>query len=165
MPADAGLRAAAASAILDELAGWARRRADVLALALVGSWARGAARPDSDIDLVILTERPRYFRENTDWLAEIGWNSLGLRVAGWDDADYGDLWSRHVRLDSRGSPGLPPPVPTVEFGFALPAWASVEPVDAGTFQVIHDGCRILFDPRGLLARLAQAVQAGAPGRP
>ena len=165
MPRDDAIRAAKAEAFLAEAARWAGRRGDVAALALVGSWARRAARLDSDIDLVLLTERPQFFRENQDWLDEIDWDSLGLFVAGWHDAEYGDIWSRHVRLGNRRSRDLlapaPPAIPVIEFGFGRPDWASVEPLESGAARVVREGCRILFDPQGLLARLVWALQASA----
>jgi Nucleotidyltransferase domain len=34
---------------------WGNAQASLRALAIVGSWARGAARPDSDLDLLALT--------------------------------------------------------------------------------------------------------------
>ena len=133
-------------AILAEIVRWAAERGDVQALALVGSWARGAAGPDSDIDLVILTPDPLRFRHDHGWLAEINWRSLGASPAYWREADYGPLWSRHVYLADSTE---------IEFGFAPPLWASIAPVDPGTQQVIRAGCRILFDPQGLLDQLVR----------
>ena len=41
-------------------------------VALVGSQARGTARVDSDIDLVLLTTDPDSFRADTTWVAQNG---------------------------------------------------------------------------------------------
>jgi predicted nucleotidyltransferase len=47
------------AAVTTLIARCARARDDVVAAAVVGSWARGAARMDSDIDIVVLTnEKP-----------------------------------------------------------------------------------------------------------
>jgi predicted nucleotidyltransferase len=43
--------------LLDRVTRWAAARSDLIGLALVGSHARGEARPDSDIDLVLLARR------------------------------------------------------------------------------------------------------------
>ncbi|MGH2704321.1 MAG: nucleotidyltransferase domain-containing protein [Actinomycetota bacterium] len=43
-------------------------RPDVCGVAIVGSWARGEARADSDLDLVILTEDPSRYTHADDWL-------------------------------------------------------------------------------------------------
>ena len=77
-----------------------RGRRDILALALVGSWARGEARTNSDIDLMFLTEQPLLFRKNAAWLKEIDWDDR--QIERWEDKDYGAVWSRHVYLHSKG---------------------------------------------------------------
>jgi hypothetical protein len=134
--------------ILAEITAWAAKRGDLGAVALVGSWARGAARDDSDIDLVLLTLDPLWFRQNDDWLSQLNWHSIGSPIAEWQDADYGIVWSRHLRLVD----GI-----KIELGFGPLAWASVDPIDAGTSRVISDGCRILYDPQNLLQNLLARV--------
>ena len=77
---------------------WAERRSDIVGVALVGSWARGAASLDSDIDLILLTPNPDAFRVSTAC-----------------------------------------------------------PCDAGTQSVVSRGCRVLFDPAGLLQNVAREI--------
>ena len=123
--------------ILASVSAWARSRPDVLALALVGSWACGRARQDSDVDLVLLVSEPQMFRRDERWMAEIRWPDR--RVVGWRDADYGVAWSRHVRLE---------PAWEIEFTFCDPSWAATDPVDPGTATVVSRGCRPLLDRAG-----------------
>lgn len=40
---------------LEDLAGWVGSQNDLLAAALVGSYARGAATPDSDVDIILIS--------------------------------------------------------------------------------------------------------------
>jgi predicted nucleotidyltransferase len=40
------------------LARWALRQGDIVAAAVVGSWARRSARMDSDLDVVVITTHP-----------------------------------------------------------------------------------------------------------
>lgn len=127
--------------LLEVVTAWAESRSDILGLALVGSWARDTASPDSDIDLVLLTPNPGVFRISTTWLTEIQWPKLGLSVQSCRDAKYGVVWSRHVKL----SDGM-----VIEFSFGFPSWAATCPCDAGTRSVVSRGCRVLFDPAGLL---------------
>ncbi len=141
-------------AILRLAASWAATQPDIEGLALVGSWARGAARPDSDIDLVILTQNPERYRLDRSWLLDLDWALVGLPVIGWRDADYGALWSRHITLADAVE---------VEFGFTTPAWAATSPIDAGTRQVATDGLRVLYDPHNLFAALMTAL-ANRPRR-
>lgn len=133
--------------ILDAIAAWAASRPDILALALIGSWARGTATPVSDIDLVILATEPKVFRDK-EWPNRIAW--APARVTGWHDAEYGAVWSRHVQF--RGEP-------EIEFSFAERSWAATGPIDPSTSKIVRGGLRILVDKEKLLERLQAAAQA------
>lgn len=127
---------------LDALARWAAGQADIVALALVGSHARGAATPQSDVDVVIVTsDPPRYF-DDPAWAGQFG--EMRSAVA----EDWGRI--RSLRVFYAGAPAA-----EVEYGFGAPDWAGV-PVDAGTRRVVGDGMRILYDPAGLLRALQEA---------
>lgn len=41
----------------------------------------------------------------------------------------------------------------MEFSFGRPDWASANPPDAGTLEVVRAGVRIVADPPGLLASI------------
>jgi predicted nucleotidyltransferase len=57
---------------LARVCAWSLQRPDVVAVALVGSWACGHPEMDSDVDLVVLTtDKPAYLREES-WVAELG---------------------------------------------------------------------------------------------
>ena len=114
---------------------WAGDRPDVAAVFLVGSQARGQARPDSDVDLVILTSEPgRYFEDRT-WLEAFG------AVERWQTEDWGRVQA--LRVWYRGGP-------EVEFGLTSADWAD-EPLDEGTRRVLQAGFVVVFDrfPRGV----------------
>lgn len=125
-------------ALLELLARWARRRPDIRALALVGSRARGAPRPGSDVDLVLLTDEPALYTDAEGWVRELG----GAGVVKTDS--WGVLTERRFVLPS----GL-----EVEVDVGPPSWAAVAPLDEGTRRVAAGGLRALHDPDGLLARL------------
>jgi hypothetical protein len=136
--------------ILEAIIGWAKEHQDIRGVALVGSHARGTARRDSDIDLVVLAVNPEAFRADGSWIEAIDRSGAGVEVANWADEDYAAVWSRRVWLSSGAE---------VEISFASVAWASIAPLDAGTCRIIADGCRILHDPAGSLGRLYEAVQS------
>jgi len=115
---------------LTALTDWARNRTDLYRLILVGSYARGTARPDSDIDLVLLVENPDAFRADDLWLREIA-QAIGREVTHTKDADYGLLWSRHTFFDD----GL-----EVEFGFSSLEWLD----DSQSQAVMRDGHIVLI---------------------
>jgi hypothetical protein len=133
-----------ADPIIKAILGWViRSQPGIRAVALVGSHARGTPRPDSDIDIVLLAKDAEGLRADATWVDQIDWPSIGAHPRIWADEDYGAAWSRRIWLDRRG----------VELTFAALSWADVNPVNAGTRQVIAGGCRILHDLDGLLARL------------
>ena len=59
-------------------------------IALVGSYARGEARDDSDIELVILTDQPRQYLDDVLWIERFG------SVEKHQTEDYGKLISLRV---------------------------------------------------------------------
>jgi uncharacterized protein len=128
--------------LLERAVAWARERPDVRGLALVGSWARGSARSDSDVDLVVLTSHRDCYLATDEWTTALGADRV-LRTQAW-----GPLTERRLLLEG----GL-----EVEVGIADPAWAATDPVDPGTRRVVTDGLRVLHDPDGRLAALAAAA--------
>ena len=98
---------------------------------------------DSDVDLAILTTEPRRYLEDETWVYDLGC----LRVV--KTQEWGPMTERRFVLSS----GL-----EVEAGIAPPSWASTEPVDPGTREVVRDGFIVLHDPEGLLARLVAACR-------
>ena len=128
--------------VLERAVAWARQQPDIRGLALVGSWARGTARADSDVDLVVLTSRPGRYLADDHWTAALG-DAEVVHTQGW-----GVLTERRLLLDGDLE---------VEVGITEPAWATTDPVDPGTRRVVTDGLRILHDPDGRLAALADAA--------
>jgi len=60
------------SDFLKSLVEWAKNEPDLLALALVGSHARGEASPQSDVDLILLLRNPKEYRKDRNWISEFG---------------------------------------------------------------------------------------------
>ena len=121
----------------------ATRAPGAVALALVGSWAAGRGRPDSDVDLVLLTDDPASLLRDDSWHRAFGEGAALVRTA-----DFGALLEQRLRLPS----GL-----EVELCIGGASWAGTEPVDDGTRRVVDDGLQVLWDPEGRLARLLEAV--------
>lgn len=127
--------------LFDAVTEWARDREDVVGLALIGSYARDAARPDSDVDLSILSESAGLLIDNQDWTTRFG---TPCRVT---TEQYGPTVSVRVFYEHGWE---------VEFGVASPHWARI-PLDPGTKRVISDGIRILYDPNGLFGAARDAA--------
>ncbi len=103
--------------ILAAVVAWAAARPDIEAVALVGSWARGTARPDSDVDRVLVVADPAIYETDDAWLADFG------AVRRIEREDWGLVQSRRAFFDSG---------PEVEFGLTTRRWIAIDPVDAGT---------------------------------
>jgi predicted nucleotidyltransferase len=120
---------------LDQVVHWAEVREDIQAVALVGSYARGAAKPSSDIDLVLLVHQPAIYLAITDWIHQFG---TPERQA---VEDYGKLTSLRVWYVEGYE---------VEYGLTTPDWAT-PPLDAGSERVIVDGMQVLYERYPLLS--------------
>jgi len=120
---------------IEDFMRWSRRRKDIRAVALVGSYARETATEASDVDLVIISEKPETYTTNTEWIRVFG------KVIAQQVEDYGKLTSLRVWYES----GL-----EVEYGFTTREWAKT-PLDKGTKRVIDDGLRVLFEKEALLS--------------
>ncbi|MGJ5752069.1 nucleotidyltransferase domain-containing protein [Streptomyces puniciscabiei] len=100
-------RVAEINEVIDRITRWARGRDDIVGLLLAGSCARNAARPDSDIDIVLLTtDGSRYLLEDA-WTVEPGLGEV-IRTQSW-----GPITERRCSTAS----GL-----EVELGIGSPAW-------------------------------------------
>lgn len=121
---------------------WTSQREDVAGLLLVGSHARGKARPDSDIDILLLVDEPETYVSNQEWVQRFG--SVTQVTA----EDWGAVTSLRVQYVEGGE---------VEFGLARHDWVE-RPFDRGTARVLRDGFRVLYDPRGLLKDLRNELE-------
>jgi len=119
---------------IEDFMRWSKKRQDIRAVALVGSYARETATETSDIDLVIMAADPQKYLTNTEWTRVFG-TAITKNVE-----EYGKLTSLRVWYES----GL-----EIEYGFTTYDWANV-PLDKGTKRVIDDGMRVLFEKEALL---------------
>lgn len=120
---------------IEDFMRWSRRRKDIRALALVGSYAREVAKETSDVDLVIITNDPQKYISDTEWTRVFG------TVITKNVEDYGKLTSVRVWYES----GL-----EIEYGFTTRDWVK-KPLDKGTKRVIDDGLRVLFEKEKILS--------------
>jgi uncharacterized protein len=142
------------NALIEQVTTWAKTQPDIIALGLVGSWARGNPHRRSDIDFMVLSHSPFSRLHEVRWNKDLCRNHLGAPLKAFCSAHYGVVWSRHFWLASGQE---------IELSFASPAWAEVEPVDAGTRYVVIDALTVLYDPAQLLATLKACVSRGDGG--
>jgi predicted nucleotidyltransferase len=128
--------------LLNNLKQFAKKQYDIKAMALVGSYASGQQRVDSDVDIMILAVDPRLYLQDESWLEEFG------TVNDIERERYGMVTSLRVWYLS----GL-----EVEFSFSTPTWAKL-PADPATVRVVQNGMQILHDPKGILMQLIGTVK-------
>ncbi len=131
-----------AKKFIAEFPDWAKSEDGIEAVALVGSYARGQQRADSDIDLILIVKNPNHYLGSEHWFMRFG----SIREV--KDEDYKAVKSRRVTYTN----GL-----EVEFGITTAAWAATDPVDKGTRRVVKDGFKIWVDKKGLLKKLEAAL--------
>lgn len=129
---------------VDQVRQWAASRPDIVGLAVVGSYARHQARPDSDLDLILVAAQPERYVDEPGWVATFG------TVRSCTVEDWGLVTSLRVYYQDR---------PEVEYGLTSLAWVQL-PLDEGTAQVIADGMLILLDRGGGLGRALEHVVGG-----
>ena len=132
-----------ADELVKAVASWAENHVDIVSVALVGSHARGAARSDSDVDLVIQCASPARYLGDLTWISEFG-VAKDVSVE-----DYGVVQS--VRVFYEGGP-------EVEYGITSSKWATL-PLDEGTLKVLRDGVKVLLDRDGSLNRAVELALA------
>jgi hypothetical protein len=133
--------------MLADIARWVRSRPDLRVLALIGSYAAGKARPDSDIDLVLIANAPEAY-QNIGWVRD----AVHRRpVAGTRSERFGNVWSLFATL-AEG--------PEIEFTFAERSWAKADPPAPEVCRVLRDGIVVLHDPHGELLALSRACGIG-----
>lgn len=131
-----------AGELVKAVTSWAENHVDIVSVALVGSHARGNARLDSDVDLVIQCARPARYLGDLTWISEFG-VAQAVSVE-----DYGLVQSVRV-FYSDG--------PEVEYGITSPEWVTL-PLDEGTRKVLRAGVLVLLDRDGALTRAVEWVR-------
>ena len=119
-------RAAEYESVVAGVTKWAESQADIVAVGLVGSWARGNQHDGSDVDFVVLTLHKTAYTAEDSWIEA----SLCQTVQVVRRAEWGVLTERRLLLPSGFE---------VEFGFVEPSWAHADPIDPGTAELVIDG--------------------------
>jgi hypothetical protein len=125
---------AAVQRFLDEFVAWASDHDGVLAVALVGSYARGQARDASDIDLIIVARDPEPFIRDPGWTRRFG------GVDRQQVEHYGKVTSLRTFYDDCHE---------VEYGWSDDSWPAL-PLVEGTREVLAGGFKVLFERSPIL---------------
>lgn len=116
----------------DRLRAFAEDTPPVESLLIVGSHARGDARDDSDIDVVIVTPNKREPVDNPVFVNRFG-SVREKQTEVWGACTSVRVWYDDGR--------------EVEFGLVEPSWAA-RPLDPGTSRVLSGGYKVIWDKKG-----------------
>lgn len=133
--------------VLEPVRRWASAREDLRAVLLVGSYARGAARPGSDVDLVVLVDDP-------DAAVRDGTLAAALGAV---ERPALERWGPITALRAFCADGL-----ELELDFGRAGWVTDVPLDAGTARVLGDGARVIVDRLGGLATIVRSARPAVP---
>ena len=128
---------------IEKLRLWSSAQLEIQATAIVGSWARGTARADSDIDVIVVVSEPAKLLDNNGWLKQFGPIDKFVRE------DWGLVQSLRVYYNNGQE---------VEFGITTKEWISPEEIDLASGQIMRDGMMIVYDPAHMLGQALLAAQ-------
>ena len=114
---------------------------NIIAVLLVGSYARNKQKEGSDIDLVIITE------EKEKLIIEDKWIKIFGKPKGKSFEEWGEIKSIRVKYKEY----------EIEFGIGTRRWIRI-PLDKGTEKVLRDGYIILFEKENCLEDIKKAVE-------
>ncbi len=115
--------------LIASIKNWGEAEADIKAIILVGSYARGTFKDSSDIDLVILTADKAKLISNSAIFHKFGSPEKT------DIEYYGPVTSIRIWYENSFE---------VEYGITDMDWISL-PLDKGTQRVLDDGFKIIVD--------------------
>lgn len=115
----------------NELKEYARNTSHIESIIIVGPYARGTNKENSDLDIVIITSNKSGMIANQDFTQDFG------KVYKQQTEYYGACTS--VRVWYRDGK-------EVEFGIVEPSWISM-PLDTGTYKILSDGYKIIKDKK------------------
>lgn len=115
----------------NELKEYARNTSHIEGIIIIGSYARGTNKENSDLDIVIITSNKSGMIANQDFTQDFG------KVYKQQIEYYGACTSIRVWYEDEKE---------VEFGIVEPSWISM-PLDTGTHKVLSDGYKIIIDKK------------------
>jgi len=115
---------------------WLSKQPDVVASMLIGSYARGSERDDSDVDFIVVVE------DVDKWLTNKNWVKLFGQVISFTTEVFEDVRAVRVYYED----GL-----ELEFGFVSKTWLQ-KPYVPSTQEVFDKKFVILYDKEALLKK-------------
>lgn len=122
---------------ISKLKEYAENSSHIESVLIVGSYARGTNKENSDIDIIIITSNKSEMV--TDQLFTQAFGEVHKQQTEY----YGACTSIRVWYGDGKE---------VEFGIVEPSWISI-PLDSGTFKVLSDGYKLIVDKKKYFEKL------------
>lgn len=122
---------------LDKIKKYAEENDMINAVVLVGSYARGEEREDSDVNLTIISTTPKLLLEDKKFVENFG------KVMKSQEESYGLVTSIRVWYEDNLE---------VDFRITSPLWIS-RPLDEGTLKVLKDGYKVILDKKNYFTHM------------
>ena len=119
---------------IEDFMRWSNKRKDIRALGLTGSYARQDATENSDVDLVIIVDKP------ADYLTDISWTRVFGRVIAKRFEGHAYIQTLRVWYEN----GL-----EVEYAFTSPEWVRTA-ASIGMKRLVEKDLRVLFEKEPIL---------------
>ncbi len=114
----------------------------ILCILLVGSYARNEQRPDSDIDLVVISKDKTKMINTYEWINIIGKTDSEVKIE-----NYGEITS--LRTNFKGY--------EYEIGIGSEKWIGL-PLDSGTRKVLEDGYIVMYEKENVMKNVKSVVR-------
>lgn len=115
----------------NELKEYAKNVSHIESIIIVGSYARGTNKENSDLDIIIITSNKAGMIADNQFAQSFG------KVSKQQIEYYGACTSIRVWYKDEQE---------VEFGIVEPSWISI-PLDTGTYKVLSDGYKVIIDKK------------------
>lgn len=122
---------------ISKLKEYAENSSHIESVLIVGSYARGTNKENSDIDIIIITSNKSEMV--TDQLFAQAFGEVHKQQTEY----YGACTSIRVWYGDGKE---------VEFGIVEPSWISI-PLDSGTYKVLSDGYKLIVDKKKYFEKL------------
>lgn len=122
---------------ISKLKEYAENSSHIESVLIVGSYARGTNKENSDIDIIIITSN------KSEMVTEQLFTQAFGKVHKQQTEYYGACTSIRVWYGDGKE---------VEFGIVEPSWISI-PLDSGTFKVLSDGYKLIVDKKKYFEKL------------
>lgn len=118
---------------IEEVKKFFQKKKDIRACILIGSYAKGEQRLDSDVDFIVLAQDREKWLSNTNWTKSLG-TVLSTNIEQYEEVKaVRTYYSDNVEL---------------EFGFVEESWLE-KPLKDATKEAVDGGFKILHDPEQL----------------